>query len=829
MFPSGFIFASGDVCQFPEIKEYYNNFFYSWDTNVDGGHFSLNQYSILYYFPFYIANRLGFSDSMSSFLFYFIFLLGSFLSFYFALNLFSQKTNENKLLWIILSMLYTINPYTLYVFTYIWGYSPFLILYIFIPLIFASTIKYFLSDTIFNINLAYIGIIFVFSSVSFGNYSFVVSLWLFLIILIILINYLSSKFIYLVKKSIIFVLVFVLSTFYITIPQIPELFNMYSGIVSSNAIFNLSNWILSFRLSILSQFFWVPNASVYISIYSVIFFCALFVFLILFAITWRNSSEFTLTFIILALLSIFITAKGKGIISDPLCLNIFGQPLINSLRSPDKTFIYLPFFFLISIFFGLKNISTQRAKYILFFGFIFVTISCFPFFLGGFQTQYGQYLDPHENYLNSKTSGIVKIPEPYYNAANIINSDFSINKILHLPYSVINSVGWVNYPKWKLIGVDPTVLLFHKPFIQPNSYSTFNYNYGNEWNLGNILQNDSILKFMSIINAKYIIYHKDVDNKFILTTRDKIKYLEKINGVKLIQSNEFFDLYMLSNELVLPHIYSTHNFVFTKNMESTFEYIGSNNFSPNETVIFTAERLNEDHIKELNNISALRINSPLKNESLKIDLNFFWANTKEKAENTNIVDYYAELSSNNFIKCYNLNSSEGQQNIMGFNLNKSPVIKFQKINPTKYEVNIKTDQPLFLVFSETYHPQWKAYIEKNFSPMNEIITNYTQVNVQETQPETQFTPCDIFYLFSQSLPDNDHFLVNGYANAWYINPTQLPKDSGGNINITLYFLPQSLFYLGLIISGTTLLISIGYLAYNWRKRKNKIKLQKNEN
>lgn len=39
--------------------------------------------------------------------------------------------------------------------------------------------------------------------------------------------------------------------------------------------------------------------------------------------------------------------------------------------------------------------------------------------------------------------------------------------------------------------------------------------------------------------------------------------------------------------------------------------------------------------------------------------------------------------------------------------------------------------------------------------------------------------------------------------------------------MTLYFRPQSYFYLGLIISGTTLILLLGYLVYDIRrKRKN---------
>jgi hypothetical protein len=40
-------------------------------------------------------------------------------------------------------------------------------------------------------------------------------------------------------------------------------------------------------------------------------------------------------------------------------------------------------------------------------------------------------------------------------------------------------------------------------------------------------------------------------------------------------------------------------------------------------------------------------------------------------------------------------------------------------------------------------------------------------------------------------------------------------DGSYDINLTLYFKPQSYFYLGLIISGTTLIGCLGYLLYAW--------------
>ncbi|MDY6864653.1 MAG: hypothetical protein SVY15_01595 [Halobacteriota archaeon] len=143
--------------------------------------------------------------------------------------------------------------------------------------------------------------------------------------------------------------------------------------------------------------------------------------------------------------------------------------------------------------------------------------------------------------------------------------------------------------------------------------------------------------------------------------------------------------------------------------------------------------------------------------------------------------------------------------------NDEPSIVFQKINPTKYKVHVSTNEPFFLVFSESYHPQWKAYLDKRSFEFNDVIASYDNVDVKEAKHEEKSTPGDVFYLLTDPISDDKHFIVNGYANSWYIEET-------GEYDLTLYFLPQSLFYLGLFISGGTLFGCIGYLVRGWRRK-----------
>lgn len=155
----------------------------------------------------------------------------------------------------------------------------------------------------------------------------------------------------------------------------------------------------------------------------------------------------------------------------------------------------------------------------------------------------------------------------------------------------------------------------------------------------------------------------------------------------------------------------------------------------------------------------------------------------------------------------------------------APKITFRRVNPTKYEVRVKASQPFFLVFSESFHPGWEAYVENSSESIGQgdrIVANYPKLGVKEAKHEMVFTPSDVSYLYKKPISDDKHFMVNGYANAWFVDP----KEAGGeDFTITLYYKPQSYFYLGLGVSIITFLSCIGYLIWYWWKRRKPVESQ----
>lgn len=105
-----------------------------------------------------------------------------------------------------------------------------------------------------------------------------------------------------------------------------------------------------------------------------------------------------------------------------------------------------------------------------------------------------------------------------------------------------------------------------------------------------------------------------------------------------------------------------------------------------------------------------------------------------------------------------------------------------------------------LVFLDPYHKLWELYFTKD---QGKFLTG-------------------------------NHDTVFDYANGWAIDPeyikenfskNQYHENADGSIDLelTLYFKPQSYFYLGLIISGTTLAACLGYLGWvglrSWREKR----------
>jgi len=209
-------------------------------------------------------------------------------------------------------------------------------------------------------------------------------------------------------------------------------------------------------------------------------------------------------------------------------------------------------------------------------------------------------------------------------------------------------------------------------------------------------------------------------------------------------------------------------------------------------------------------------------------------------------NFYKEISQSpeqieNVLSTYEKINQFGKLDVYKINYNYKPNIysrntEFRRINPTKYSiksVNINDKQDLS--FLESFDKQWNLYLNpiKSNSKDCNVIQEYNNEgkNIKECEYTQKFFEGEeLSYLWKQPVFEDSHKLVYDYANQWTIDPEYIKAnfdksyykenpDGSIDIELTLYFKPQSYFYLGIIISGTTLILCLGYLGYVfYRKR-----------
>lgn len=133
---------------------------------------------------------------------------------------------------------------------------------------------------------------------------------------------------------------------------------------------------------------------------------------------------------------------------------------------------------------------------------------------------------------------------------------------------------------------------------------------------------------------------------------------------------------------------------------------------------------------------------------------------------------------------------------------------FKFINPAKYTIHLKNiSGPIYINFSEKYHPDWQVYSGKLQS--SDILTKKAYF-----------------------LPENIHFESDTGLNSFLFDPDYIklnaPKDSyvensdgSVSIDLTLYFKPQIYYFVGLFLSLSIFIATIIFLVYNLMIRKEK--------
>lgn len=132
-------------------------------------------------------------------------------------------------------------------------------------------------------------------------------------------------------------------------------------------------------------------------------------------------------------------------------------------------------------------------------------------------------------------------------------------------------------------------------------------------------------------------------------------------------------------------------------------------------------------------------------EVYQVDDNYFYPRIYAVGSLLEVDNWESLLKLNSLPEAFYLNDQQDKDINYDMNLDK-PDIKFKKLSNTKYEIYIRNATPPFwLVFSETFSPDWKAKLSSG----KEFV----------------------------------HFTVNGFANGYFINQT-------GNFTIELDYIVQ---------------------------------------
>lgn len=191
----------------------------------------------------------------------------------------------------------------------------------------------------------------------------------------------------------------------------------------------------------------------------------------------------------------------------------------------------------------------------------------------------------------------------------------------------------------------------------------------------------------------------------------------------------------------------------------------------------------------------------------KYNLNYIVVTKDSVSEYKDINGLQAWLNNNNYQKINSFGNIDIYLNKGIFKpiLSFGNDIYFERENAKDYRIyikNIKKDSPGNLVFQDPFNKYWHLYL----------------------RPISESRNKELSYLWQRPVFDDTHQLINQYANSWTIDPEYIKQnfskeyyqenpDGSIDIEMTLYFKPQSYFYLGLIISGVVLLAFFSYFGY----------------
>lgn len=429
------------------------------------------------------------------------------------------------------------------------------------------------------------------------------------------------------------------------------------------------------------------------------------------------------------------------------------------------------FYFFYALLFGLainsilQNVKSKILPHVLLVLLVaYFAISSWPFLNGSL-------VNPYREEANGVKGAIIMDPK-YEETLSFIRSLPVDGKILVLPFtdSYIQVIHGLNadgaYIGHSTIGQ----LTGKKDFAGYQDMAPFSDIF---WQLSKAKDYEAIKRLLGILNIRYIFYNSDTRiydttfpgrpyspnyvRKYMPPDQEGYKeFVDHLSSDKIYERG-FYRIYKIGDEAFLPHFYT-----------------------PDQILVYE----DEPTLSIFGKASA-----------------FFKGDTAKRAlyiENQTCQTVFTEK----LCKRKGISVEDS-----------SPKIQFEKVNPTKYRVKIfDASNAYILSFSEAFHKDWKIYISNQKPQEGDVISSYFDGTIQEGKHRNIFFDDKMFEtLRMKSLPGKAHFMVNGYANAWFIRPSDVEGRS--DYELIIEMTGQRMFYVGL---GISIVMFIGSFLWGIR-------------
>lgn len=501
-------------------------------------------------------------------------------------------------------------------------------------------------------------------------------------------------------------------------------------------------------------------------------------------------------------------------------------PLINQIfRSPFTKFIVpaiFSFTCLIAILIEKIHPKLQRCFSVLLL--VLISILSFPSFSG--------------NYISSDMRK--SIPQEYFELIDFFKSQNSAGRIANLPQG--SFWGWTNYR----FGLSGSGFLWYgiKQPILDRAFDVWNLkNEQYYWEISSALQqynSDQLDKIFQKYSIQYIIFDNNVFfpdekiyNNIAIVTKEKLDSMSSLQQIGQFGQITVYQTPYVTQKYLVHHPVSINKFRFYYYDPAFYEfdnYINNhqNNFQYPFINLFTNRLPSEQNFSVLKKNHTLTLKTNNQTSTFNLDNS---ANSEYSiglpTGNSTLIGYnfpHAKLNQDYLVEV-------DYKYISGLHPKISAVSTNARHKYLETSLNQDTGNTTSWFILPAYEPddfQPGISILFNVSPIKEIPSQ-NQINSVKIYPfslnslinqkETLSTPPKSTYVFypqsyssgwiafylKNNLPVllKNHVLANNWANAW-----ELPTDSKLTAdNIYVFFWPQILEYLGLVVTITTLIFT----------------------